>query len=304
MKRVASNVNTTKISNSALSIRGEDMEALGDIFKSEAVNGWQLLGLIAALGAVTMAILQLVTDLFPLRSIFQAIWLRRWIGQRVTQHLKSAAAVDAQSGEEATDAELKEEVPRLRDDAFTQLILQATAGHSQAFFGLSTSQLVAQINAAAQAALENPEQNSLLLAVLTQSTDPWAPLLIRSKKERNDERTSQYMGDLDEVGRYSGSYPPAESPELKSYLDARTRLLHRIQRNLDSMQISLTNDAAWVNQIFAILISLGIAYLIIRTKEASSPSFWWMVLLLGVAGGYAAPLLGDIVVAIRRLGRE
>jgi len=292
------------------------METLGDVLKS--VNGWQLLGLVVALGAVSMALSQLITDLTPMRSIFQAIWLRRWIGRR-------AAQLDRRT-RESPDARwfdlmrlIEHGVGQFTEDAFSQLIAQATGGHSQAFFGLPTSQLVAQINAAAQAALENPRLNLALLAILTQSTQSWAPAIIRSdeEKERTGERIDQNIFDLAKVtndlrsdtpepyGSDDGPrYPPADSPAFKAYLDARARLLHRIQRNLDSMQISLANDSAWINQIFAIVIGIVIAYFIIQTEDAGGRLFWPMVLVLGIAGGYAAPLLGDVVAAIRRLGRE
>src|SRR5580704_13910125 len=86
-------------------------------------------------------------------------------------------------------------------------------------------------------------------------------------------------------GAHQESYPPPESPELKKYIDARTRLANRIQRNLDGMQITLANDNTIANQIFAIVISVVIAYLIIKTEQPESPIPFQLTFLLGVAAG-------------------
>jgi hypothetical protein len=274
------------------------MDALGDVLKS--VNGWQLLGLIIALGTVAMALLQLIIELTPLRSVFHALWLRRWIKNRVEEYLKRARDYEeSQRQPGAPSQPLPGEFVPKADEAFTQLVAQAIGGNSRSFLGLQPSQLVAQINAAAQATLESPQSNFSLLAVLSQPLEPYVPLILRATKESPD----LYFEDLEEIMDHPVSYPSSESLELKEYLGARARMAHRIQRNLDSIQITLANDSAWTNQIFAIGISICLAYVIVATEETSSSAFWLMTLLLGTAGGYAAPLLGDVVTVIRRLGR-
>jgi hypothetical protein len=277
---------------------GKYMEALGDALNK--ISGWQLLGLIIALGAVAMALLNLITDLTPLRSAFHAVWLRRWIKNRVEEYLKRATDYAESQREPGQPREpLPDDFLPKADEAFAQLMAQATGGNSRSFLGLRPSQLVAQINAAAHAALESPEPNFSLLAVLSQPAEPYVPLILRATKGSPD----LYFEDLEEIVNHMGSYPPPESPALKDYLDARARMAHRIQRNLDSMQIILGGDSAWTNQIFAIGIGICLAYVIVATEETNSSAFWLMTLLLGIAVGYVAPLLGDIVAAIRTLGR-
>jgi hypothetical protein len=293
------------------------MDALADF----NAHGWQLLGLIIALGAVTMALLQLVIDLTPLRWFFQAYRVRRWIEKHLDDYERllgnSNAWRDQGGSDRLTDVD--------SDVAFEQLIALATGGYSRSF-GLSPPQLIAQINAAAQAALENPEANFSLLAALSLPAEPWRarvdwddviPLdqhfldlarvveasrtyLRAEEPERSKDPDNAHSGKAAEDPKKSTS---AENSELKKYLDARARLANQIQRNLDGMQITLGYDSALANQISAIAISIVIAFIVVRVEQPNGPLPVLITLLVGIAAGYAAPLLGDIVAAIRRLGR-
>jgi hypothetical protein len=296
-----------------------------------SITIWDLLGAIVLLAAVSMAFLQLINDLLPVRAIFHNWRLRKWIRQR-------AATYEQFSGK-----------PKNRpfpvvdpEDARIQLISHSTGGNPWAFLGLPTDQLVAQINAASQIALEYPRQNFSLLAVLSQMSSPYlltAPSFLTRRRERRasergepkkaskeDQMSGPVLKDLDIVYRYVPSLMKAEpkgegdapsprmpAPPPANYLDARNRLSHTIQRNLDGLQIILTNNSLVWTQLLAIVISIILI-----------PSAWWvtnlpmpstvfdwpfmrtigLILLVGVAAGYVAPMLGDIVAAIRRLGRR
>jgi hypothetical protein len=91
---------------------------------------------------------------------------------------------------------------------------------------------------------------------------------------------------------------------MKLYVEARTRVVHRIQRNLDGMQITLGNTSVLVTQLLAILISVVICFIItINTRGDTERTYLATVLLLGASAGYIAPLLGDLVIGLRRWGR-
>jgi hypothetical protein len=257
------------------------MENLADVLDS--MNGWRLLGLIVALGAISMAVLQLFVDLTPVRSAFHAYRLRQWLNHRVKLYNEKQYA--------------EKKLPPIDcHEALAQLIAHATGGNSRAFLGLAPPQLVAQTNAAAQAALENPKANFSLLAVLSQPTKPQVPFILRRSQTANSD---MHFDDL-----WSLLHPPKEeSSAMKGYLEARTRTVHQIQRNLDGMLITLGNQSFFFNQILAIMISLVIAYSVVRTALPNSPASIYLIFIFGISGGYAAPIFGDIVAAIRKLGR-
>jgi hypothetical protein len=276
------------------------MNHLIDMMRYWDWNYANLLGYIVTLGAVTMALLQLINDLTPIRAICHTYLLRQWIGERVNLYKK-------QSGSRPVSA----------DDALAQLIAHATGGHWRALLGLPPPQLVAQINAAAQGALENPEANYSLIAVLSQPAETQIPLVLQrgqvaARVPSHIEDLSVLLeapsppsppvaeGDQTDAGKAAKDY----EDNMKRYVEARTRVVHRIQRNLDGMQITLGNTSALVTQLLAILISVLICYIItVNTRSDPERTYFATVLLLGISAGYIAPLLGDLVMGLRRWGR-
>jgi hypothetical protein len=107
---------------------------------------------LAAAGTLTMAILQIIKELTPLRRWFQRNWLRRWIRER--------------GGNET---------------ALTQLVELATGGDANAFFDLAAEQLVAQISAAGQVVLDYPEPHAELLKVLAAGAEVDAMMAVRMR---------------------------------------------------------------------------------------------------------------------------
>lgn len=275
------------------------MEHLIDMMRYWDWNYTKLIGYILALAAFTMALLQLINDLTPIRAICHTFLLRRWIDERAKLY-KAAGPT-----------------PISVDDALAQLIAHATGGHWRALLGLPPPQLVAQINAAAQGALENPEANYSLIAVLSQPAETQIPLVLQGGTVAT--RLASHINDLIALLKPPQAPTPSSEPadqgiaakaakdyddSMKLYVEARTRVVHRIQRNLDGMQITLGNTSALVTQLLAILISVVICFIItINTRGDTERSYLATVLLLGASAGYIAPLLSDLVIGLRRWGR-
>jgi len=271
------------------------VEHLIDMMSYSNWDYLRLLTYILALGAFVMALLQLINDLTPVRAIYQTTMLRKWIDLRIKLFHRTTSGGPH---------------PVTTKDALRQLIDQATGGHSRALLSLPPSQLVAQINAAAQGALDNVPANFALLAVLGQPTQAQIPFLLQRTSASPSQIT--HFGDLMTLAT-PPEPPTADIPsatrqfdeETKRYVEARTRVVHRIQRNLDGMQITLGNSSALANQIIAILIGIALTYtIIIYTRISPDRSYALTVLLLGVLTGYVAPILGDVVTAIRRFGQR
>lgn len=273
------------------------MDHLIDMMRYWNWDYWKFLAFLIALGAVTMALLQLILDLTPARSLFHAFLLRQWIKQRTSLYNKLLKL--PRSLTETASRRVKNQIAFEVDErrAFSQLIANATGGHARALFGLAPPQLVAQINAAAQGALEDVRSNFALIAVLSQPIMSRLPDLSKVAPE---------LGDHEQDLLALLNPPDKREPnpdQVKKYLDARNRVATRIQRNLDGLQITLASDSALINQILAIIVATGICYLIVMKTRAPEHTYLYSVLIIGVAGGYIAPILSDIVVAIRKLGR-
>jgi len=233
-------------------------------------NALVFAGALAIAGTIAMAILQILKELTPLRRWYQHAWLTRWFHGRAARF--TAAADTAEPGT----------VPRLRPvdavAAQTGLVELATGGEVDAFYDLTIEQLVAQMNAAAQVALEYPAAHFPLLAVLSQGA-----------------AVADVMRVLDDAMRKP---TPNQEPDM----GARNRVGHRIQRNLDGIQIALGSRWKFWMQAAAIALTVGLVEIAIIWNVASWDVGTVLVgAALGLVGGYLAPVTRDILAAVQTL---
>ena len=196
-------------------------------------------------------------ELIPVRRSYQRNWLTKWLAARVGVVAPPGAALAAVRSE---------------------LIELATGGDDRAFFELPAEQVVAQMNAAAQIAMDYPRRHTALLSVLSAgvSADDLATFL-------------------------AGPTGPEAQPR---YTDARNRIGHRLQRNLDGLLIALGNDWRWWMQIIAIALTLLIVEIaVVLSTNWSLAAILWAV-PVGIIGGYLAPITRDLVAALQNLRRK
>ena len=122
-------------------------------------TGWQLVGAVTAAGTISMALLQVLKDLTPIRRAFQRSWIMHWIGAHADSYNKNRGT-DRRGLPEAS-----------ADKAQDLLIALATGGDGRAFYELSIEQMVAQMNAAVQITLDYPKPYSDLLVVMSAGAD-------------------------------------------------------------------------------------------------------------------------------------
>lgn len=235
---------------------------------------------LAAAGTIAMAVIQVIKEVTPVRRRFQRAWMMDWFRRRL-------AAFEA-SLERAGKPVGKADIARLRrqigaPEAVNHgLVDLATGGADDAFYDLATEQLVAQMNAAAQMTLDYPARYGSVLVVLSQGAA------------------------LEDVARVLQGAPPADAgaaPDTRQFLDARTRVGHRIQRNLDAVQIALGARWRFWMQISSIAIATLVVELAVAAKHGASPETFAVALLLGVIGGYLGPVTRDLVAALQSLRR-
>src|SRR5690242_13378424 len=107
----------------------------------ESVGGLTSAHVVVALtisGALTMAVIQIMKDMTPIRRGFQRRWIAWWMR-------RNARVFDPAQ-------------PPNADTAEGFLVELATGNDRNAFFDLSADQLVGQMNAAAQITLDYPQQ--------------------------------------------------------------------------------------------------------------------------------------------------
>jgi len=250
-----------------------DFQAVSNAIKliGEA-TGWQVVGAVTAAGTIAMAFLQVVKDLTPLRRGFQHWWMSGWIASHTAEfnRTRQGKGVD------------RDTLPRISDGtAGTLLVELATGGDERAFYELAIEQMVAQMNAAVQITLDYPKQYYDLLAVMSEGAD------------------------LDDVATVISDSPTGsrakKAPPSGDYLEARARVSHRVQRNLDAIQISLGNRWQFFMQLLALTLSTLLLEVAILSVAGATFGTILIALVIGVVGGYLAPVTRDLVAALQTL---
>jgi hypothetical protein len=255
----------------------------------------------AAVGALTMAIIQTIKELTPARAWFHRREMKRWLaaGEETRTQISGAAggkrarrtggAADAGvdrlmlsnpfSGEasETSGAEL----------CRRQLIMLATAGNAAALYALEIEKLAGQLNAAAALVADNPRKYPDLLRCLARHAD---------------------KSDVEHLVENDPPEPDAKSDKqhreaVNRYLDRKVRVTHHIQRNIDGFQIATHYRWSWVLQ----LCSFGLSFVIAMVAVAYSvgrnvldPATFWSSLPLALVAGFLAPIARDLVAIIRK----
>lgn len=231
-----------------------------------------LAGALAIAGTLAMAILQVIKELTPVRAGYQRRWLERWFRARAQNFTVNATKTDSREA-------FKKYLPINAEEAQRSLVGLATGGEADAFYDLPIEQVVAQMNAAAQIALEYPKIHFPLLAVLSEGADIRDVARIAASPEATSRKT----------------------PE-PGFLDARNRVGNRIQRNLDGIQIAFGNRWRRLLQLTAIGLTIVFIELAIFTKVDNYGLLTFVVgVALGVVGGYLAPVTRDLVAALQNL---
>jgi hypothetical protein len=231
-------------------------------------------GALAIAGTISMAILQIIKELTPLRRVYQRRWLERWFRDRSGRFAFAATKAERDAKEA-----LRGRFPVDAQKAQSTLVELATGGEENAFYDLAIEQVVAQMNAAAQVALEYPSSYFPLLAVVSQGAD---------------------IGDVSQV--LAGAVPRTRKRTGQVPLDARNRVGHRIQRNLDGIQIALGSRWKLWMQITSITLTVAFVELAIATNITKFDTATFVVgVILGIVGGYIAPVTRDLVASLQSL---
>lgn len=223
---------------------------------------------LSGLGVLSLALIQALKDLTPVRRWFQKWWIQHWFATRANDfndELRSTRKLSHSNYE----------------TALQQLFELATGGAINAFYDLPSDQLVAQMNAAAQVTLDYPSHRHYyhLLTVIAQGADPV------------DIQIVQSVPSARAVLAVNKSLP-------SNYSDARTRVSHIIQRNLDGLQIAMSDRWQFCLQVAANLICI---VAIEWTVVGSSTAVKVAAIPVAIVAGYLAPVMRDLVAALQQL---
>lgn len=260
-----------------------------ELISDLALLAWKGLAISLAYGLVTMAVIQFVKD---------AGW------REAFNHNRFNAWMNSLDGTEA-DKKL--------------LIWLAAAGDRGALFTLPIEKMAGQIGVAANAVLDSPRAYPELLRVLGkdfQSERKTAAPPVASPPSSPENASSTPPVDEENDLELLITTPPEKLRPIREtaassdvpgltirYSDARARVGHRIQRQIDLLQLRSAQHWTHENMILSLLISgaIGLAPLYLRGWLAGHYGAFQVIsvapasILLSLIGGLLAPLLRDFV---------
>lgn len=225
---------------------------------------WPLATALAGVGLATMAVLQVIKDLTPARRWIQQLLFEKWVRRRA------------------------EETGQNPEDALRDLVDLATAGESGCLYELAIEQLAGQVNAATQVVLDYPTQHEALLRILAYGA--------------SEEDLRSLFGPPPR--RRTGEMPEPERQALTTFVDARNRVTHQIQRSLDALQITIGSRWKWLLQLCSIIFSgffIFVALALFAPGSVATPRRMLFGLVVAILGGFLAPVARDLVAALQGL---
>jgi hypothetical protein len=248
---------------------------------------------LAAVGTLTMALLEAYKSVFKTRDKYHMRVLRDWIMKTPMPEVPI----------EGLEPSRPQRHP-FREEVYRQLILLTTGqrgvagemtmtadrvpwriSHEEALFSLELEKMMGQIQDAADIALSNPGTYPELYLFLTIGAD---------------------AADVLNWYRWAIEPPTSTSEDralAKKQADTYARLRQLIRRRLDALQLTATYRWRTLNQFYAVAVGAVILFLsqVYLGIDMTKAGNWIKVLLVSLSGGMLAPVAKDLVVALKRV---
>ena len=229
---------------------------------------------VSGLGSLTMAILQAIKELTPIRLWFQSYVFNQW--------LKDHARI-ANDNKNGTPSWC---------NARDQIILLATDCDVDAFFSLEIEKLCGEWNAAIQIVLDSPQQYpDFFSCVAARALHPdFEVVYDRAFPTVLPPILEAKLSEADQQHRHDSR---------QHFLDARTRVSHQIQRGVDAFQITTAFRWKWLFQVasFVLSFALAAAAMELATKDLHPAQ----TIIWAAVAGFLAPVARDLLAAVQKL---
>jgi hypothetical protein len=259
-------------------------------------------GALAAVGALSMALIEAGKKLFDSRTRFQALRWTQWLQRSPfesssfqSEKLLSLTSAYGELLQLCTGVPLAE-----ANEAATRLLTEG--GHlparhaflrpqfpAHALFALDLQRMMGSIQDSADTALAAPRQTPSLYLLMTSGADP------KDIQRWYDEGPDSMIAvvDPDQQDRRA----------IKDHAERFARLRQIVKRKLDGFQV-YTGDrwASW-NQTVANIVGIVALFLILVWVKNTSPSSpgYVTIAFLSLLGGILSPLAKDLVSALKRV---
>jgi hypothetical protein len=284
------------------------VKTVADVMQDMTSDITRIAVLVAGIGALSMALIEAVKGMMPLRALFQRKEIKRWFkGEHFSSDMR---AMGIKSGQlPSADSP---------DKAYEQLLRLAIGGeqYQTALFEMPPEKLFGEIQAAVTIAMDFPDVAPDLYEFLTH--DPAWPAagveraamkkaMVKAVQEKKAD-AAQKKPDQDtwrdfaaELNAGEADLKTANPEKKKQYLDAnqaRQRLDNLVRRRLDALQTRISYRWSRGNQIAAFLVAVGFSVAaLVQVPKLS----WLSIAILAVAAGFLAPPAKDLAAALKQI---
>ena len=250
--------------------------------------------LVAGIGALSMAVIEAVKAMLPLRAKFHHDEIERWLnGQHVSADMKLLGI--------GFDELPSADKPK---SALTELLHLAIGGTSYqtALFEQPVEKMFGQIQAAVNIALDFPDTAPSLYEFLTHEpgTERNGAMRVAAKAARtNDQdRWSDFAKQLNAGHVDLKTDDPAEKQQYLEANQARQRLDNLVRRRLDALQTRIGYRWGRYNQFAAFIVAVAFSVAaLVQVPRLSALS----IAVLSVAAGFLAPPAKDLAAALKQI---
>lgn len=246
--------------------------------------GLPMLSALAGVGIISMALLQVVKDLSRIQANFNRRRIREWLQRRPGA------------------------------DCERQLLMLASGGDADALYELQAPGLMGQIAMASRVAVAYPRQYELLLRALA-GPDSDEDISTITNAAREDEQRRQDRLERRSAPDAAAASDVDERRREQVLIDveqARTRLAHMIERNIDALQIKVSSRWERWNKLWAFVCSWLVTVVAfslyfyvsndgLEVSPAAAASLVVTTFAAGIFAGFVAPVAKDLVAALQRL---
>lgn len=222
-----------------------------------------MFGKMAAIGAISMAIVQICKELTPLRTRWQRAWVVDWLHKYDNDPDEQVNIFAGRTGT-SNNTSLADELADI-----------TAGGEAECLYEQAGEELTQCVLRAAPILLDEPDRYPKLLNRLMWGVAP-----------------------ADKAVLAAGPVRPIDA---NVYFDARARALRRIERNLDGVALVLTSKWRFWMQSFAITATVIMIWISLAIAGQLSALNILLAVPVGVVGGYFAPITKDILSTLQQL---
>lgn len=228
---------------------------------------------LAAVGTISMALLELFKSLFLVRAHYHQLMFRKWIGKD-------------------------------HSDVLSEFFLLATGERSRtrysfwrAIFDQPSEKMLGQIQAAANVALDYPKNYPKFYSLLTRGLEE--PQASAPEQPSDSVKWMNYASEPPE--KESQEPEGARHQRSREASQARARLSNAVARKLDAFQTNLEYWWARLNQTAAIILGAAIFWYAIHQSKDVHQIDTLTLMVASLLGGLVSPFAKDVVSALSGL---